>query len=458
MDFGEHRGRYLAVMDYVHGYDLGQLARYLSRTGQSVSGDHAAYAIYQALRGLGFAHDLTDDAGEPLGIVHRDVSPQNIMISSDGQVFLTDFGIAWVRNESSSTQTGELKGKLAYMSPEQVYGKTADHRSDLFAMGVVFYEVLTGERLFHGESEAQTVMRVAQAELPDVREARPDLPESVQAVLAKALARAPEDRFQSATDFAASVAGLMCASPDEIEPSFREMVRRTFFRDDFVEEAGSLPELTPALDATPIRLTSQEDEPAQTPETTTLRRKLSRKERRARQTRMVLLVSIGAALLVSLVAGTILWGIGRRPTAPDDEARVAMVIQDIAPTKADPLGQPRPATRDATAPPASGTATSDGGQEAPIVDLIDGHVVTQTLMGRQGELLRCFGAAGGASLKRVVIRLGIAGDGSVSQTSLEPAEAESSDTGRCLMDITKTVTFPRHRAEMLIFRVPLQVQ
>jgi len=244
-DFGEHNGQYLAVLEYIAGYDLGVLAKYLRTMGKAMSMDHAVFVLYKALRGLTFAHELRDDNGEPLGLVHRDISPQNIMISKDGQVSLTDFGIASIQTEATRSEKGDLKGKLAYLAPEQVSGGSVDHRSDLFAVGIVLWEILSGERLFHSDSEAQTIMNVATREIPDISGLRPEVSAEGAAVINRALERDPNKRYQRAEEFAADLRRhCLSSDPDEIEPSFCAMASETFSDKRFISDIGALPDLT----------------------------------------------------------------------------------------------------------------------------------------------------------------------------------------------------------------------
>jgi len=134
-------------------------------------------------------------------LVHRDVSPQNILISTSGEVKLVDFGIAKAASKASHTQSGALKGKLLYMSPEQAWGKTIDGRSDLFSLGVVLFEMLTGKKLFYGDSEMSILERVREAKLPDFEQFREQIPPQLEKILKKALEKDPDKRFRDGRSF-----------------------------------------------------------------------------------------------------------------------------------------------------------------------------------------------------------------------------------------------------------------
>lgn len=197
-ELDEVSGQFYMAMEYVQGLDLSRL---LLR-GRSLGPLPIQLALFMAgevLKALSFAHGRKDEGGRPLHIVHCDVSPQNVLISSAGEVKLTDFGISRAAFQASSRHE-VVRGKHAYMSPEQVDGKLLDARTDLFSLGVVLYEALTGRRLFKARTKDETLERVRRAEVPSPRAYRPELSEDLEWLLLKALARAPEDRFQSASE------------------------------------------------------------------------------------------------------------------------------------------------------------------------------------------------------------------------------------------------------------------
>ncbi len=195
------RGYYL-VMDYIEGDTAARLFARAAQSGTSVPLEVAMRILLDALSGLHAAHVLKDDNGNPLEIVHRDVSPQNILVGIDGTSRLTDFGVARAASRLSSTRTGQLKGKLAYMAPEQARGAALDRRADIFAMGIVAWEALAFRRLFKGDGEAETLNRVLYEPIPGLKATAPHIPESLDAVVMKALDRDPEKRFSTAADFA----------------------------------------------------------------------------------------------------------------------------------------------------------------------------------------------------------------------------------------------------------------
>jgi serine/threonine protein kinase len=202
LEVGTSEQGYYLVMEYIEGDTAARLLARASQVGGRLPPATAIRIALDTLNGLHAAHELTDDEGQPLHIVHRDVSPQNILVGIDGASRITDFGVAHAATRLSSTRTGQLKGKLAYMAPEQARGANVDRRSDVFAMGVVLWEMLAGKRLFKASNDAETLHRILFAPMPTLRGAGIDIPMPLDAVCAKALEREQENRYGSAAEFA----------------------------------------------------------------------------------------------------------------------------------------------------------------------------------------------------------------------------------------------------------------
>jgi serine/threonine protein kinase len=197
-DLGVADGEYFIVMEYVNGRDLGDLMHYAGQRNVPVDLREAVYVVRQVCAGLDYAHRKLGPDGKPLGIIHRDISPQNVLLSYEGEVKLTDFGIAKAKTRVQRTQVGFLKGKYGYMSPEQARAQPLDNRSDVFNVGILLYELLVGERLFIGSSDFSTLNMMRNAAIKPPSKVKSDLPEGLEAIVMKALAAKPEDRFQSA--------------------------------------------------------------------------------------------------------------------------------------------------------------------------------------------------------------------------------------------------------------------
>jgi serine/threonine protein kinase len=199
-ELGKQDNSYYLAMEYVSGKDVRAVQEYYRGKQRGMPVAQAAYIAAKMCEGLDYAHRKRDARGAELNIVHRDVSPQNILLSYEGEVKIIDFGIAKASNRSQHTEAGILKGKFGYMSPEQVQGRPIDRRSDIFAAGVLLYEMLTGERLFTGESDFSTLEKVRAAVVPTPSKLNPDIPPELERVMLKALAREPDDRYAWASD------------------------------------------------------------------------------------------------------------------------------------------------------------------------------------------------------------------------------------------------------------------
>ncbi|MBI1945719.1 MAG: cyclic nucleotide-binding domain-containing protein [Deltaproteobacteria bacterium] len=212
-DFGQVDGAYYMALEYVDGVDLVDVLRARKARGEAVPPAAAAYVAREVLRGLEHAHALRDHRGRPMGIVHRDVSPQNILISWTGAVKVSDFGIADARNRLTSTMHGQVKGKFSYMSPEQASAKPLDGRSDVWAVGVVLWEMLVGGRLFSADGPVETMARVMEAPIPAASEKRDGVPAELDRVVLQALDRRLNKRWAGAAAMAAGLDRFLATHP-----------------------------------------------------------------------------------------------------------------------------------------------------------------------------------------------------------------------------------------------------
>ncbi len=208
-ELGRIDGAHFIAMEYIWGKDLLQIQNRLKKNEQPMPVPMACFVVGKACEGLDYAHRKRDPMGVPLEIVHRDCSPQNVLVSYEGEVKVIDFGIAKAASRSSRTMAGVLKGKFGYMSPEQVRGLPLDHRSDIFALGTILYESLVGERLFQGDSDFATLEKVRNAEIPSPCVRRPDIPPAVEAIVMRALEREPDDRYQHASEMHADLQAFL---------------------------------------------------------------------------------------------------------------------------------------------------------------------------------------------------------------------------------------------------------
>ncbi len=198
---------YFLVMEFVDGCNLKAIIERQKQKNRRVEIGHAIYIMIECCKALQYAHSLENpDTNEPLGIVHRDISPPNILLSKNGEIKLVDFGLAKANSQIETTDPGVVKGKFSYLSPEAASGIDVDHRADIFAVGILLWELLTGRRLFFGETDYQTVELVRQAKVPSLAAHNPEIEAELEDIVRKALAKDREDRYASAADLAEALA------------------------------------------------------------------------------------------------------------------------------------------------------------------------------------------------------------------------------------------------------------
>jgi len=204
-DFGEVDGRLFLAMEYIAGANVDRLLNRLAKAGQQLPAEIAIFIALEAARGLGYAHTKKDANGQPLGIVHRDISPQNLLVSATGEVKIGDFGIARAASAVPRTAAGQVRGKLAYMSPEQISGRSLDARSDLFSLGVVLYEMVTGERLFGGKGSDEVADKIRRFD-PMAHVDMSRVPDEIRDVMLVVLQHDPDDRYRHAAQLETDLA------------------------------------------------------------------------------------------------------------------------------------------------------------------------------------------------------------------------------------------------------------
>ena len=197
-DYGNIEHAYFIAMEYIDGKNLGEI---LSIFKQGLTVDQAVFIISKISKGLDYSHSKQDDTtGEALNIVHRDISPQNMLISYQGEVKISDFGISKAKSEPSLTQAGVVKGKLAYLSPEQALGEPSDRRADIYALGLVFYETLTGKRVYSFKSDIEAIRLIPKMDIDPLNNVMPEIPAELNRIVMKCLEKKQDLRYQSASD------------------------------------------------------------------------------------------------------------------------------------------------------------------------------------------------------------------------------------------------------------------
>ncbi|MCB9522852.1 MAG: protein kinase [Myxococcales bacterium] len=234
-DLGRIEDTYYIAMEFIDGKDLYQLLVKCSELEIEIPFDIIVFIAMEAAAGLQYAHTKADNYGRPLNIVHRDISPQNVLISYDGEVKIVDFGIAKASQRSKETESGVIKGKFFYMSPEQAWGDRIDARTDIFSTGICLYEMITGEMLYNEEKALALLDKVRKAEIPPMRARRRDLPPALEGIILKALARDRDKRYQSAGELQRALSAFLYSNwPDFNRGRVKAFMRQVFGDQRFV--------------------------------------------------------------------------------------------------------------------------------------------------------------------------------------------------------------------------------
>ncbi|MFO0597003.1 MAG: protein kinase [Myxococcaceae bacterium] len=252
-DFGEVEGTWYLVMEFIDGINLRLLFRKAIEAKQPLPVTFAARMVSLACEGLAYAHDFADPAtGEWMGLVHRDVSPDNILISRSGAVKVVDFGIAKAANQTNLTKTGTVKGKFSYMPPEQLTGQPLDKRADVFALGIVLFELLTGRKPFDTSNEAFIVRAIMYEPMARAAEFRPDIPPAMQAILDKALSKSRDERYADCRELQSDLERFIVQQGEPVSQyQLAQLVQK------LVPPAAPVP--PPAVTAPPVVAKQEED-------------------------------------------------------------------------------------------------------------------------------------------------------------------------------------------------------
>jgi len=272
-EVGVEDGGFFLAMEFLEGQPLNQVTSAMAKAGVSLSHAHVARIASEALAGLHYAHELCDYDGTPLHIVHRDVSPQNLFVTYEGQVKVVDFGIAKAASNEVQTETGAIKGKLAYMSPEHATGRPVDRRADVFAMGVILWELVARRRLVAGASSAEILHRLMTTDFPPLSTEVPDVHPILEAIVMRALHRDPADRFPTALAMRDALESYITATGTTVRPSDIGRLVEELFSDAraqmstriraHVQSSGAsraaLPAISGSVPALPTAVTSAVD-------------------------------------------------------------------------------------------------------------------------------------------------------------------------------------------------------
>ena len=208
-DIGVGDSAFFIVMEFVDGANLKAIIEHIKKTGRDFPVEAAVHISLEICKGLSYAHELTDNNGVPLYIVHRDMSPPNVLITKFGEVKIVDFGLAKANSQLEKSEPGIIKGKFSYLAPEAAMGQDVDARTDIFAVGIILWELLAGQRLFLGDTDFQTVKKVQAAQVPSISQINKKVPPELERILNKALAREPAQRYRTARELGLELSKFM---------------------------------------------------------------------------------------------------------------------------------------------------------------------------------------------------------------------------------------------------------
>ena len=235
-EFGIEKQQFYLVMDYVEGRNLRQILNKMKKSGVSFSIEQVIFIIKEVAAGLDAAHRCIDaQTGKPLNIIHRDMSPQNVMVSFEGEVKVVDFGIAKAETQIETTRAGTLKGKFGYMSPEQAEGQSIDLRTDIFALGIVFWELLANDRLFVANNEVNTLRKIRDCVVPSLRKINPNIPQELERIVGKALAKDRNLRYQTGAAFQRDLSKFLNRQFPDFSPHDFSVFVKTLFAGEILE-------------------------------------------------------------------------------------------------------------------------------------------------------------------------------------------------------------------------------
>lgn len=493
LDFGEEDEGYSMVLEYVHGYDLGRWLKFTQLARRPIDWEHAVYITLCVLEALGHAHDFRRPDGTPAEVLHRDVSPGNILLDLEGRVRLLDFGIARMAEDAGlyKTRDGVINGKIAFLAPELFSSAPPSRSSDIYSCSVVLYQMLAGANPFTSDNERHMLGRVL-TEMPAApSRLRPDLPPALDAILARALAKTPERRFPDGAGLAQALRACLTRDTLQVAASLRERLRADFIGDmpqrlkleSLAERdrAWRLAQGDSALESTPPRTSTTdtapdpgsatvisplEDQPVHSRPIeidaipATLPRAVSSRPERRYLYALGLCV-IGLAITVG-VAGTLLYS---QQTAAPPAQRFIVVESPGAASRsgAGPAPAPaadsasRPAVVPAPMPPPPAARPTPKARTTPVAPTPAS--LSRAFARRNDELEACFErhATQLEGRPAISVEFRVEPSGRVAAAKLAPSQLEGTPLGQCLLGVAKDTRFgPLKRAQT--FSIPIHAR
>lgn len=505
LDFGEEGEGHAMILEYVHGYDLGRWLKYLQLSSQVLDWEQAVFILLRVLEALSYAHDFRRSDGTPAQVLHRDISPGNVLIDVDGRVRLLDFGIArMAESDVYRTQTGVLKGKVPFLAPELFTSDPPSAASDLYACGVVLYQMLAGSHPFTGENDSKLMWRIITEGPKPLSHFRSDLPAGLEAPILQALSKDPEQRQASAEVFAAELRQTLRRSETDIGVALREHVQRDFTGDmpgqlrletlaererawrvrsssppEAPARAVAPPPGAPVLSAAPSRASqptmTAAHKPAQrdrvplseraTRTSLAMRRERGSRPPRRADWRTLLLGALGIGVIAAGAAVAAISFLQPRPAPPSASRFIVVESPDKAAGPAPaPVAAPAADTALATASagatavePSAVATPASAAQRRP--EPSGAASLTRHFARREGELQRCFEshAASLSGRPELSIEFDVDANGKVRGGALQPATLAATPLGKCLLDVARGTSFGAV-GKPLRFSIPIRAR
>jgi serine/threonine protein kinase len=456
LDFASEGGTFLMALEYVHGYGVNQWSKYLRDVDRQMPVWIAVWIIVQVLDALHYAHTRTDPQGKSLGIVHRDVSPSNILLDVEGHVRLVDFGVAREMGEHTAPKPGEvsIRGKFPYMAPELLSGAEPNAESDLYACAVALHEMLLGENEFRHRDPNVTIKRVFMHELSRISKKIEGVPVGLDNVIAKATAKLPESRYKSAEELSEALRALFPSREAHLQQELRTILHADFF--------GPMPD---ALGVSRLEAleeswrSSRVDTPMVRPEEQEKDR--PRLSENPTQTAPRVVVSsggplrwiLGIAAVLALVTSVVVLVIVLNAAPNDGPERVVVVERRLV--------EPRDSAEPADVADAGAVSSIDAGPAAAPVRSAPTRAAQLTArFGRQQPRLRACFEQHARTLEgqpRIAVRFRVGVTGAVESAELTPSELAPTPLGRCLLGVATSTEFGP-QPDPIGFSIPIAVR
>jgi serine/threonine protein kinase len=473
IDFGIVDGTPVMVLEYVHGYHFGQWAKFAIEKRGLLPVSYALHVVLEVLDALAYAHSVERPDGTSLGIVHRDISPGNVLIDVNGRVKLSDFGIARTADDEFKTQEGLFRGTLAFSAPEALHGAPADPKMDQYSAAVLLYYALAGKNPFKGAEPPETITRVLTFDPPRITSVRSDVPDDIAHALTRALSKDPDSRFQSVSEFADALRSGYTRSERATAEAFTEQIHADFSGEELAERLNVEPlsvrdaswreaQQTPtgvSLSSTPPEIVRANPQAPAEPATQVLSitRKLPILGERNSSFKVALPLGLALALIAAVVGLVVVL------RAPPPAASRVVVIEKHAeapPPAAAPSSTTEAAGADLAVAPTASTAAVPVAKRAPVsppapTATSRGGSLAAAFQRQEAAIQSCYRQhAEGVEQPALSVRFQIDEAGAVRTATVSPSSIAAAPLGQCIVGIARKTSFGP-QSEPISFAIPI---